>query len=254
MFNIRRQCWQVNDLRSTGTQSGPFEERHHARASTERSAWSDFIGYPVDKSLTNLAITHDSIIASRSFQINYANRHRIAEPPLKKDNLAYLATKSLNLPKGRVHKLLPIYIGPYAIMSSNVSTLNHTLDLPEELVARNIHPNFHISVLKPHISNDNKRFPERDVRVYYDFGQGADVEWEVDEILAHQSDGHSLRFLAKWNLGDTTWEPLRASNELRAPNECLALRGVTLPSQLPKHSDHHDEFSSGMIGSVVVIA
>jgi len=47
----------------------------------------------------------------------------------------------------------------------------------------------------------------RDVRVYYNFGQDADVEWEVDEIMAHQWDGRSLRLLVKWSLGDTTWGP-----------------------------------------------
>ena len=188
-----------------------------------------------DKALTNLAIAHDSIIASRSFQTHYANRHRTAESPLQTGDLVYLATKNLNLPKGRAHKLLPIYIGPYPITSSNVSTSNYTLDLPEELRARNIHPTFHISLLKPHIPNDDERFPARDVRVYYDFGQDADVEWEVDEILAHQWDNRSLRFLVKWNLGDTTWEPLRTCNQLRALDDYLALRGVKSPSKLPKH-------------------
>jgi hypothetical protein len=57
-------------------------------------------------------------------------------------------------------------IGPYPITSSNVSTSNYTLDLPEELRAHNIHPTFHISVLKPDIPNDDEQFPERDVRVY----------------------------------------------------------------------------------------
>ena len=109
-----------------------------------------------DKALMNLAIAHDSIIASRSFQTHYANRHITAEQPLKTGDLVYLATKYLNLPKGRVRKLLPTYIGPYAIASSNVSTSNYSLDLPEELRAHNIHPTFHVSMLKPHIPNDDE--------------------------------------------------------------------------------------------------
>jgi transposase InsO family protein len=129
-----------------------------------------------DKALMILVIAHDSIIASRSFQTHYANRHRTAEEPLKKGDLVYLAMKNLNLPKGRMHKLLPIYIGPYAITSSNISTSNYTLDLLEELCTHNIYPTFHISVLKLHIPNDDERFPAQDVHVYYDFGQGADVE------------------------------------------------------------------------------
>lgn len=134
-----------------------------------------------------------------------------------------------------MHKLLLIYIGPYPIASCNPSTLNYALDLPEELHACNIHLNIHISVLKPHVSNDDSRFPARDVQVHYDFSQDANVEWEVDEVLAHQWDGCSLCFLVKWNLGDTTWEPLKTCNELWALDEYLALRGVQKPSQLPKH-------------------
>jgi transposase InsO family protein len=42
------------------------------------------------KALTNLAITHDSIITSRSFQTYYVNRHHTAEEPLKKGDLVYL--------------------------------------------------------------------------------------------------------------------------------------------------------------------
>ena len=44
-------------------------------------------------------------------------------------------------------------------------------------------------MLKPHILNDDEQFPARDVCTYYDFGQDADVEWEVDKIIAHQWDG-----------------------------------------------------------------
>jgi transposase InsO family protein len=188
-----------------------------------------------EKALTNLAIAHDSIIASRSFQTHYANRHRTAEEPLKEGDLVYLSTKNLKLPKGRAHKLLPTYIGPYKITSSNPSTSNYALGLPEELRTRNIHPTFHVSLLKPHIPNDDARFPTRDVRVFYDFGQDADVEWEVDEILAHQWVGKALKFLVKWNLGDSTWEPLKHCNQLRALDEYLSLRGVKSPAQLPKH-------------------
>src|SRR5882757_4884195 len=75
-----------------------------------------------DKALTNLAIAHDSIIASRSFQTHYANRHRTAEEPFKMGHLAYLSTKNLRLPKGHAHKLLPTYIGPHTVMSANPST------------------------------------------------------------------------------------------------------------------------------------
>ena len=188
-----------------------------------------------DMALTNLAIAHDSIIASRSFQTHYANRHHTAEEPFKTGDLAYVSTKNLRLPKGRAHKLLPTYIGPYTVMSANPLTSNYTLELPEELRARNIHPTFHVSVLKPHIPNDDDQFPSCDVRTFYDFGQDADIEWEVDKILAHQWDRQALKLLVKWNLGDATWEPLRLCNKLSALDDYLSLRGVKSPAQLPHH-------------------
>jgi hypothetical protein len=48
-----------------------------------------------DKALTNLAIMHDFIIASRSYQAHYANRHRTVKEPFKPGDLAYLSTKHL---------------------------------------------------------------------------------------------------------------------------------------------------------------
>jgi hypothetical protein len=78
--------------------------------------------------------------------------------------------------------------------------LNYTLELPDELCTCNIHPTFHVSQLKPHIPNNDNQFPAREVRTCYDFSQDADIEWEVDKILAHQWDCRSLKFLVKWNL------------------------------------------------------
>ena len=120
-------------------------------------------------------------------------------------------------------------------MSANPSTSNYMLELPEELHARNIHPTFHVLVLKPHIPNDDDRFPSRDVQTFYDFGQDADIEWEVDKMLAHQWDRRALKLLVKWNLGDATWEPLRLCNKLSALDDYLLLWGVKSPAQLPHH-------------------
>jgi hypothetical protein len=176
-----------------------------------------------DKALTNLAIAHDSIIANRTFQTHYANKHRSAEEPLKEGNLVYLSTKNLNLPKHWARKLMLIFIGPYPIIKANSNTSNYTLKLPIELEARNIHPTFHVSLLKPHIPNDDDRFPSRDIQIYYDFGYGEEAEQEVDEILAHQWDGRALRLLVKWSSGDSTWEPLKSCDKLHALDEYLSI-------------------------------
>jgi hypothetical protein len=54
-----------------------------------------------EKALTNLAIAHDSIIASHSFQAHYANRKHSTEEPLKEGDLVYLSMKNLNLLKNQ---------------------------------------------------------------------------------------------------------------------------------------------------------
>jgi hypothetical protein len=47
-------------------------------------------------------------------------------------------------------------------------------------------PTFHTSLIKPHIPNDDERFPHRNVLKHCDFGQEAEEEWFVNEIIAHR--------------------------------------------------------------------
>ena len=187
------------------------------------------------KTLMNLAIVHDSIIANRTFQTHYANRHQSAEEPLKEGDLVYLSTKSLNLLKHWVQKLMPIFISPYPIVKANSGSSNYTVKLPTKLEAWNIHLMFHVSLLKPHIPNDDDQFPSHDVQIYYDFGYGNEAEQEVEEILAHQWDGWTLCLLVKWSSGDSTWEPLKSCDKLLALDEYLSIHRVKKPSQLPRY-------------------
>ena len=228
----------INSSVNESTGFAPFELTYGAMPRIfHKTDITPFLGVKsfAEKALTNLAIAHDSIIANRTFQTHYANRYRSAEEPLKSGDLVYLSTRNLNLPKHRARKLMPTFIGPYPIVKANPETSNYTLELPIELQARNIHPTFHVSLLKPHVPNDDNRFPSRDVSVYYDFGYGDEAEQEVDEILAHQWDGRTLRLLVKWSSGDSTWEPLKSCDKLRALDEYLSIRGVAKPSQLPRY-------------------
>ena len=54
----------------------------------------------VIQALTNLAITHDALIASRVLQRHHANKHRREDPEIREGDLVYLSTKNLSLPKG----------------------------------------------------------------------------------------------------------------------------------------------------------
>jgi hypothetical protein len=80
---------------------------------------------------------------------------------------------------------MPKYIGPYPVTKSHPEESRHTIDLPSELKAQRIHPLFHVGRLCPFIKNDDKIFPKREVRAFYDFGNAEDKEWLVDDIVAH---------------------------------------------------------------------
>jgi hypothetical protein len=139
-----------------------------------------------EHALETIDAVHDAIVASRVIQTHYTNRSRREDPPLNVGDLVYLSTADLNLPKGRAHKLLPKFIGPYPIEVAWPETSNYTLTLPPELVNRRIHPKFHVSQLRPHIKNNDERFPNHEVSTYYDFGGDPNTEWYVDTIIGHQ--------------------------------------------------------------------
>ena len=48
----------------------------------------------------------------------------------------YLLTQNLTLPKGRVRKLVPKYIGPYKVVKAHNEASTVTLKLPLALIAR----------------------------------------------------------------------------------------------------------------------
>ncbi|KJA14802.1 hypothetical protein HYPSUDRAFT_100438, partial [Hypholoma sublateritium FD-334 SS-4] len=68
--------------------------------------------------LEHLASAHDAIIEARAFQTHQANKRRSNEPTIAVNDLVFLSTKNLNLPKNRARKLLPKFIGPYRVISA----------------------------------------------------------------------------------------------------------------------------------------
>ncbi|KAJ3473251.1 hypothetical protein NLI96_g13076 [Meripilus lineatus] len=147
-------------------------------------------------------------------------------PLLEAGGSAYLLTKNLNLPKGRAHKLLPKFLGPYKILEGSPESSNYVLELLDELKTRGIHPQFHVSRLEPFIANDNRLFPRRDPKVFYDYGMPDDTEWSVDDIVGHQWNKNKLQFHVKWNMGETTWKPRKHCEDLKVLDNYLQLMGT----------------------------
>ena len=183
----------------------------------------------------NLMIAHDAIIEKRIGQIHEANKRRRESPLYNVGDLVYLSTKNLNFPKGRARKLVPRFLGPYKVVDVHNESSNVTLDLPEDLKKRKVHPTFHTSLIRQHVPNDDNRFPRRDTHVEYDMGENDETEWFVEEIIGHHwKPKGGLELRVQWTLGDVTWEPLRNCNELEALDRYLELHGVKTPHELPR--------------------
>jgi hypothetical protein len=86
--------------------------------------------------------------------------------------------KNMAMPNGRARKLMPKFIGPYKVTKMYPETSNYTLELPPELAKRQVHPKYHVSLLRPHHPNGRKAEP-------HNFGAPEDAEWYVDEIIGH---------------------------------------------------------------------
>jgi hypothetical protein len=113
----------------------------------------------VENALLNLMVAHDAIIVSQVHQMYHDNKCQRPERPWKVDDLVYLSTENLNLPKGWVQKLMPKFIGPYKIVRAFPDSSTYELDLPEGLKKRRINAKFHSSRLRIHEPNDDLLFP-----------------------------------------------------------------------------------------------
>lgn len=201
----------------------------------------------------NLLAAHDAILESRISQTYQANMRRRSEHTNSdgKESLfsvgkqVYLSTKNLTLPKKRAKKLLPKYIGPFVITKAMPESSTYELELSSELKARGIHSRFHASVLRPFVENDEQLFPHREPKRFYDFGMPDNTEWLVDDVVGHKWNGEDLVMMVKWNLGDTTWEPVEECTRLGAMARYLDLMGVDGWERLPRIEGSHPSEATG---------
>jgi hypothetical protein len=167
---------------------------------------------------------HDSIIAARALQMAQANRHR-RPVTLKENSLVYLSTKNLKPPKGQARKLVPKYIGLFLIRKIIAPGTSYQLILSDKLKARGIHDVFHASLLRPHVPNDDRRFPGRQFHQLPGFGEKP-REWSVDRIISHCGRGKSAEFEVQWSTGDITWMPYFDVKHLQAFDEYCEALGI----------------------------
>jgi hypothetical protein len=146
---------------------------------------------------------HDAILTARVKQTVAANRKRQLATFAEND-LVYLSTQNITLPKGKSRKLSPKFIGPFKILKELVPGKTYKLELPMDLKRRGLHDNFHASLLRIHVPNDDRRFPGRDIHQLPGFGD-APNEWSVDRIATHVGAGKDALFYVIWKAGDASW-------------------------------------------------
>ena len=98
----------------------------------------------------------------------------------------------MNLPRQQVRKLVLKYIRPYRIIR-NAGNEAFELDLPLEMKNYNIHPVFHTLLLRIHVPNNDRLFPEREVGQVTGLSD-ENQEWTVDSIETHVGKGRTALF------------------------------------------------------------
>ena len=246
----------INSARSSTTGFSPFQLNYGRNPSS--MIWKsedEFPGVQKFAKQMKLAVmsAHDAIIASRIKNTVQANRKR-AIANYKKGDLVYLSMKNISLPKGMARKLAPKYLGPFAIAEVLKEGATYQLDLSEELLKRGINRSFHASLLKPHVPNDDHRFPGRLPSQIPGFGRQPD-EWVVDSIIDHQGKGISSEFKIQWKAGDCTWAPYCKVAHLMAMEQYCELMGVKDPHDLlakrSKPGDDRDKILVLRVGILV---
>lgn len=223
----------INSARSSATGFSPFQLNYGRNPSP--MVWrgeDEFPGVQMFADRMKMAImsAHDAIIALRMENTVQANKKRV-KASYKEGDLVYLSTKNISLPKGLARKLAPKYLGPFVITKVLKEGATYRLYLSEELLKRGVDPSFHAFLLKPHVPNDDRRFPGRMPSQIPGFGRKPD-EWVVESVIGHQGKGVNSEFLIRWKAGDQTWAPYREVAHLMALERYCELMGVGDPCDL----------------------
>ena len=125
---------------------------------------------------------------------------------LKIGDKVMLSTKNLKLLSTHSHKLSPKWVGPFMIIGQKHKN-SFELDLEGKF---QIHPVFHVNLLKPWMANDNSEFPDRHQDPPSAIIINDEEEFEVEAIIKKRTKHGKTQYLVKWKgyrEEDCTWEP-----------------------------------------------
>lgn len=115
-----------------------------------------------------------------------------------------LSTENIRLKSPGTQKLLPRYVGPFAVKARKGS-VTYELELPSSL---RVHPVFHVSLLKPYKSDGSVQPPPLPLSV-----DETGPLFEVETVLKYRTK--TQRYLIQWKgygKEHNTWEPERNIN------------------------------------------
>jgi hypothetical protein len=103
----------------------------------------------IERLQLDVAEAKDNLLAAKTAQAKFANRHRADEDIFHANNRVMLSTEHrrqeyIQAKSGRVAKFMPRFDGPFNVTNANPSKSAYTLDLPNE---PNRFPTFHSSLL-----------------------------------------------------------------------------------------------------------
>lgn len=225
----------INSARSDSTGYSPFFLNHGRMPRSMIWDWPEDKVYPGVRTFAlkikqAVMEAHDCILAARVKQTRAANRKRQPAPFIAGD-LVYVSTKNISFPKGLARKFIPKYMGPYKIVK-DFSGTTFKVDLPARLKQRGVHDDFHASLLRIHVPNDDRLFPGRLDTQFADYPDIAEGEWAVDRIISHIGSRDNASFQILWKSGDVTWLPYEQATHLNALPQYFELLGIENVSEL----------------------
>ena len=242
----------INSARSSTTGFSPFQLNYGRNPSS--LIWKvedEFPGVQLFAERMKMAVmsAHDAIIVAHINNTVQANKKR-ATATYKEGDLVYLSMKNISLPKGLACKLAPKFLGPFKISKILKEGATYQLDLSEELLKQGINRAFHVSLLKPHVPSDDRRFPGRLPAQIPGFGKRPD-EWVIKAIIDHQGRGIDSKFEIQWKAGDRTWALYREVMHLMVLEQYCELMGVSGPGGLLAKRSKGINETEGMVVSAV---
>ena len=157
----------------------------------------------VDRIAQSISIAKDNHLVAKTNQTRKANRSWRPDPDYKAGDMVMLDSRNIRRrikKNGRSAKFYPRFLGPFKIVRAQPDTSNYELELLPKVDFETIHPNFHVSLLRPHIPNDPEQFPNREPPrpgpVIPDDPDGA--QYTVEKLIDHRPAENPRQYLVRW--------------------------------------------------------